>query len=149
VWICGRRTASGAVAVAIAMALTGCGGGSHATVPAPMKASIAGACRQHKAAAAVVVGGLVAYKTYMNSEDPAFRLTFAKSGVAGKVAPAIETLEAASGPAAVTSAGQNFFNALDTLESWLKTPAAVPSAVIGNRNASKIEGAARAVGCTL
>ena len=148
-WICGRRTASGAVAAAIAVALAGCGGGSHARAPDPKKASIAEACKEDKAAVAVVVGGLIDYKTYMSSEDPAFRLTFAKSGVAGKVASATMTLEKASGPAAFTSAGRSFFNALHSLESSLKTPAAVPSAVIGNRNRSKIEGAGRAVGCTL
>jgi hypothetical protein len=149
VWICGRRTASGAAAVAIAVALAGCGGGGHARAPTPRKVSIAEACKQDKPSAAAVVGGLVDYKTYMKSEDPAFRLTFAKSGVARKVASAIRTLEETSGPAAATSAGRSFFDALDSLESWLKAPAAVPSAVIGNRNVSTIETAARGVGCTL
>jgi hypothetical protein len=126
VWICGRRTASGAVAAAIAVALTGCGGGSHARVPAPNKASIAEACKQDKTATAVIVGGLVDYKTYMNSADPAFLLTFAKSGVAGKVAPAVKTLEEASGSAASTSAGRSFFDVLDSLEAGSRRPQRYP-----------------------
>jgi hypothetical protein len=147
--ICGRSTACIPVAGAVAVALAGCGGGGHSMVKAPQRPTIAQACKQHKEARVAVVGGLVDYTTYMRSEDPAFRLTFAKSGVAGKVALAIKTLEKASGLAARTSAGKRFFSDLDRLERSLKTPPAVPSAVIGDQNASKIERAARAVGCSL
>jgi hypothetical protein len=149
VWICGRRTASAAIAGAIAVSVAGCGARGLAQDPVPKRATVADACKQHRSAAAVVVSGLVDYKTYMNSEDPAFLLTFAKSGIANRVQPAIKTLETASGSAALSGAGKRFFKDLDRLESWLKTPAAVPTAVVGHRNASTIETAAKSVGCAL
>ena len=148
-WICGRRMACGAVTGAIAVTLAGCGGSSKSPVPVPKRTTIAEVCKQDRKAKAAVVGGLVDYMTYMKSEDPAFRLTFAKSGIAERVAPAIRALKRSSGPAGSTAPGQLFFGELGRLEGWLKSPPAVPSAVIGDRNASKLDAAARAVGCPL
>jgi hypothetical protein len=148
-WGSGRRAASGVVAGAIVIALAGCGESHRARAPAEKKATVAEACKQHRAARGAVVGGLVLYKTYMDSADPAFRLTFADSGIPRKVESAIQTLKEASGAAASTTSGLSFFNDLDGLEGRLKAPVAVPSPVIGDRHVSQIEGAAKAVGCPL
>ena len=146
---CGYRTARGVVAATLAVALAGCGGGGRAEPPAAKRLTIAEVCRQHKTATATIVGGLVDYKTYMTAADPAFRRTFARSEIAKRVAPAIRTLKDAAKPVPSAGAGRKFFDDLDSLEGWLRSPAAVPSAVVGDHNASKIEDAAKAVGCTL
>jgi hypothetical protein len=148
-WPSRCKTARGLVAGTLAVALAGCGGGGHPTPLTAKKQTVAEACRQHRTAVATIVGGLVEYKTYMTTEDPAFLLTFKRSGIAERIRPAIRTLERSSGAAPRTSGGQLFFHDLDELEGWLKSPAAVPSAVVGDRNASKLEAAAKAAGCTL
>jgi hypothetical protein len=134
--------------VVTALVITGCGGTAKSS-SSSKQLTLAHVCSSHPKDVGTIAGGLFAFKTYMDSEDPS--QSSALSAVSSDTTSAISDLQSTAVGATSSNlpAMRAFLQDLQFLSAALSTPAKYPTALIGDRDVAKIQSDAKQAGCPL